>query len=138
MTTEMTFFDTSIFIYALECDDPRARALFEEACRSGPVGTSVLTITEYCAGCYKAGRDDMAERFLAFLRDLRFEVQPIDEETAREAAGIRARCPSFKSMDALHLASAAAAGAAVFYTNDKQLRQFRDGRLEVRMMDECE
>ena len=67
MTVKKTFFDTSIFIYALE---------------NGVI--------------------------------------------ALKAAEIRSRYETFKQMDALQIATAVVSGANVFYTNDKQLLQYRD------------
>ena len=73
----------------------------------------------------------MVTRFQKFLRDCDFEIHLIQEETALEAARIRAGYPAFKQLDALQLASAIAAEADVFYTNDKQLLQFTHDRMKV-------
>ena len=45
---------------------------------------------------------------------------------AFKAAEIRSRYEAFKQMDTLQLATAVVSGANVFYTNDKQLLQFRE------------
>ena len=50
---------------------------------------------------------------------------------ALTAAGIRSEYPGYKSMDALQLASALAAHADVFYTNDKQLLSYKNDKMKV-------
>ena len=52
------------------------------------------------------------------------------------AAGIRAEYPGYKSMDALQLASALAAHADVFYTNDKQLLSYSSKKMKVIGLDD--
>ena len=126
-----SYFDTSIFIYALENGSAKARSLLDRSMEYGEVGTSVITIMEYCAGCIRHDRPDMTTRFQHFLRNRHFEIHWIQEDTALTAAKIRADYPSFKQMDALQLASAITAEADVFYTNDKQLLQFAHDRMKV-------
>ena len=134
MTGRKTFFDTVMFIYALEAGDVRARTLFDEAIHAGPVGTSAVTVMEYCTGCLKHEDPDAAEHFLRFIKDLDFELTEIDEKVALDAARIRAEYPGLHAMDALQLAGARSAGADVFYTNDKRLMKFRDEHMAVREM----
>ena len=55
-----------------------------------------------------------------------FEVVPVNDEVALKAAEIRSHYHFFKQMDALQLATALVSGADVFYTNDKQLLQFKE------------
>ena len=51
---------------------------------------------------------------------------PVNDVIAFKAAEIRSQYEAFKQMDALQLATAVVSGANVFYTNDKQLLQFRE------------
>ncbi|MBQ7514698.1 MAG: type II toxin-antitoxin system VapC family toxin [Schwartzia sp.] len=125
------YFDTAIFIYALENKSERARRLITDSVHDGIVGISSITIMEYCAGCFRHGRPDIAARFQSFLRDYGFEIHPIQEDTALEAARIRALYPAFKPMDSLQLASAVMAEADEFHTNDKQLLQFTHERTKI-------
>ena len=60
-----------------------------------------------------------------------FEVVPIDDVIALKAAEIRANYPFFKAMDALQLATAFVSKADVFYTNDKQLVQYKEIAVEL-------
>lgn len=129
-----TYFDTALFIYALESKDDSVRKLFAECINDGEVGTSAVTILEYAAGCLKKATKDGKEsinRFRGFLNDHYFELTDIDEEVAIVAAGIRTEHPGFKSMDALQLASAVVAHADVFYTNDKQLLSYTNKKMKV-------
>ena len=64
--------------------------------------------------------------FKNFLRTLKFEVVPVNDEIALKAAEIRSNYPFFKQMDVLQLATACVLGANVFYTSDKQLLQFEE------------
>ena len=121
-----SFFDTSIFIYALENNSATARSLFQQALTEGVVGTSTITLMEYATGCFKHNRLDVLNNFQRFLKALRCEVVSVNDIIAFKAAEIRSRYEAFKQMDTLQLATAVVSGANVFYTNDKQLLQFRE------------
>ena len=121
-----SFFDTSIFIYALENDSEIARDLFQQAITVGTVGTSTITLMEYATGCFKHNRLDILNNFQRFLNALMVEVVPVNGVIAFKAAEIRSKYSSFKQMDALQIATAVVSGANVFYTNDKQLLQFQE------------
>ena len=121
-----SFFDTSIFIYALENDSKIAQDLFQQAITVGAVGTSTITLMEYATGCFKHNRLDILNNFQRFLNALMVEVVPVNDVIAFKAAEIRNRYSSFKQMDALQIATAVISGANVFYTNDKQLLQFQE------------
>ena len=125
-----SFFDTSIFIYALENNSVAARNLFQQALTDGTVGTSTITIMEYATGCLKHGKIERLNNFRYFLKALMFEVVPVDDTVAIKAAEIRANYQFFKAMDALQLATAFVSGADVFYTNDKQLLQYKEIAVE--------
>ena len=126
MIVKKSFFDTSIFIYALETDSTIARNLFQQALTEGIVGTSTITLMEYATGCFKHNRLDILDNFQRFLRAIKCEVIPVNGVVALKAAEIRSRYESFKQMDALQIATAIVSEANVFYTNDKQLLQFRE------------
>lgn len=121
-----SFFDTSLFIYALENDSEIARDLFQQAITVGAVGTSTITLMEYATGCFKHDRLDILKNFQRFLRALMIEVVPVNDVIAFKAAEIRSNYSSFKQMDALQIATAVVSGANVFYTNDKQLLLFQE------------
>ena len=126
-----SFFDTSIFIYALEDNSVAARNLFQQALTDGTVGTSTITIMEYATGCLKHGKIERLNNFRYFLKALMFEVVPVDDSVALKAAEIRSNYQFFKPMDALQLATAFVSRADVFYTNDKQLLQYKEIAVEL-------
>ena len=126
-----SFFDTSIFIYALENNSIEARNLFQQALTEGIVGTSTITIMEYATGCFKHGKIELLNNFRYFLKTLMFEVVPVDDVIALKAAEIRAHYQFFKPMDALQLATAFVSRSDVFYTNDKQLLQYKEIAVEL-------
>ena len=122
-----SFFDTSIFIYALENNSAAAaKNLFQQALIEGSLGTSTITLMEYATGCFKHGKIERLNNFRYFLKSLMFEVISVNDAVAIEAAGIRSKYQFFKQMDALQLAAAVVSEADVFYTNDKQLSQFKE------------
>lgn len=135
--TGKAFFDTAFFIYALENGDCKARDFILYMAEARNVGISIITVAEYLTGVIKNNKPEAAHRFESFLEDLNFEIKDVDKKVAYESAGIRARYPFFKQMDALIIASAKVAEADVFYTNDKQLKQYKDEQLEIVLYDEC-
>ena len=126
MTVKKSFFDTSIFIYALENNSAAAKNLFQKALIEGSLGTSTITLMEYATGCFKHGKIERLNNFRYFLKSLMFEVVSVNDAVAIEAAEIRSKYQFFKQMDALQLAAAVVSEADVFYTNDKQLSQFKE------------
>ena len=69
--------------------------------------------------------------FFEFLTDCNVQIQPIDINTAKKAAQIRARYKDFKTMDCLQLATACLQQCDLFLTNDRQLRQFYEVKCMV-------
>ena len=126
-----SFFDTSIFIYALENNSVTARNLFQQALSEGIVGTSTITIMEYATGCLKYGKMERLNNFRYFLKDLMFEVVPVNDVIALKATEIRSNYKFFKAMDVLQLATAFVSRADVFFTNDKQLLQYQEIAVEL-------
>lgn len=132
------YFDTALFIYALEKKDEKSRNIIEGAIADGAVGTSSITIMEYDTGCFKRDRLDISKRFHSFIKEYGFEICAVDEAVAVKAAEIRAQYTAFKQMDSLQLACASIANADIFYTNDKQLKQFSsDETLQVVLIEEA-
>lgn len=124
------FLDTAPFIYFLDADErygSRIRDIFEGILKSrGQLLTSTITCEEYLVYPYRTNNQEKIGAFFDFISDLHIPVYPIDIETAKIAALIRAKYRDFKGMDALQLASACVRGCDVFLTNDKQLRQFTE------------
>jgi len=118
------YWDTMLFIYWLE-DNPRysdrVQRIFERMReRQDQLFTSTFTVGETLVGFHKRGAIEAAARVRDFFRQGFVEVIPYTLETADLYADIRARI-GVSSIDAIHLACAAAAGTDLFLTNDKDL-----------------
>ncbi|NBH28169.1 PIN domain-containing protein [Lachnospiraceae bacterium] len=129
------FLDTTPLIYFLDADinyAEKVERIFEGLIenRSSMV-TSTVTCTEYLTYPYRTGNTEKIDVFFEFLTDCNVQIQPIDINTAKKAAQIRARYKDFKTMDCLQLATACLKQCDLFLTNDKQLRQFDEVKCMV-------
>lgn len=88
--------------------------------------TSTITITEYLIYPYRQKELKIINDFYSFVEDMEIGVREIDRKIAEKAAQIRAEYSSFKTMDSLQLATACITGCEMFFTNDKQLKQFKE------------
>ena len=118
----MDAFDADVLIYAAVPDHPlgrRVRALFPVAptTASGEVAGigSVLLIPELLTKPLRQGADAELEALSLLLS--RLDVRPTDEATADLAAALGASY-GLRAADAVHLATAVAAGADRFITNN--------------------
>lgn len=130
--------DTSPFIYHLEDVAPYSdltSALFQWISRSrGHAVTSTLTLLEVLVGPYRARDEARVNEFYARLTTFpHLEWMPPSLEIADRAAGLRA-AHGLRVPDAIQLATARAAGATLFLTNDRRLPSFDD--VEVVMLDD--
>ena len=122
------FIDTAPIIYYLQSSElyyANMKAFWNEYNECDYV-TSAITITEYLTYPYRREDMKLVNSFYAFINDMDILVKSIDERIAEKAAKIRAEYKSFKTMDALQLATACIMGCDLFLTNDKQLRQFKE------------
>jgi len=118
------YWDTMLFIYWLE-DHPQfakrvgtIRTRMEE--RQDQLITGAFTFGEVLAGIYRKGSADLARESRLLLEAVVSEVIPFNLETADHYARIRGIL-GLPPADAIHLASAAQAGADLFLTKDKKL-----------------
>ena len=129
--------DSNVLIYLLEGGGPRAEtaAAIVDAVADGTVeGTfAALGLTEVLTGPARAGDGARFERAADELRDLGLQIRPLDAEIAVEAAWLRGS-RGIEVMDGIHVATARAAGATVFVTNDRRIRS--DATLEVVYLDD--
>ena len=86
--------------------------------------SSDITTAEACVYPYRLGRLDWIRDFNSFIEDAPVEIIHTSDEIAHRTAQIRAQYPSFKTMDAIQIATALVGGCDGFLTNDKRLRQF--------------
>ena len=132
------FLDTAPIIYLIDADERYVEKiknfLQNTFDRGDSIVTSVITAEEYLVHPYKTKNSEKISDFYSFISECKVEVVDINLEISDKAALIRAEYPFFKSMDALQLSSAVKSGCSVFYTNDKQLKRFRE--LEISIVDE--
>lgn len=118
------YWDSMFFIYLLEANPtfgPQVLGILEEMDRRrDSLCTSIFCVGEVLTGLQKfssvAGISKVRQYFASDVVD----VLPFTIETAERFSLIRATTAA-KPADAIHLASAAAAGVDVFFTNDSRL-----------------
>ena len=129
--------DSNVLIHLLEDDGARAEtaaAIIDAIALGDAEGViSSLGVLETLVGPAQAGDAARFELVAAAIGDLGLGIVPLDAELAADAAWIRGR--SLVGLpDAIHLATARAAGATVLVTNDRRLRS--RARLEVVYLDD--
>jgi len=130
--------DANVVIYVLEDSGTLAdvgQALIDAA--EGGRTAAVLAgigLAEVASGPARSGNLALVERYAEMLGSMPgLLIQPITADIAVDAAVIRG-IRGIGMADAIHLASARAAGATAFVTNDRRLRG--SARLEVIYLDE--
>ncbi|OGO55635.1 MAG: hypothetical protein A2V85_12735 [Chloroflexi bacterium RBG_16_72_14] len=129
--------DANVLIYVIEANEehgPRARAVID-AIDQGAIRASLATVgqVEVLTGPARAGDAAAFELTAAAIRDVGLELTPLSAAVAEDAAWIRGQ-GGVELADAIHLASARAAGATAFITNDRGIKS-RPG-LEVLYLDD--
>lgn len=118
------YWDTMLFVYWLE-DHPehseRVGVIRQKMrARGDTLCTSALTLGEVLTAVYKQGDQAVADQVKAVLHSSAVELLPFTSATADGYARIRAR-NRVAPADAIHLATASAAGVDLFLTNDRRL-----------------
>jgi predicted nucleic acid-binding protein len=132
--------DSNVLVYVLERSEPRAmigRALidaFESGLTRGVL--SVIGLAELTAGPARLADPAHVERYGEQIRSIEgLHLQPLTVEIALDA-GILRGVRGIGLADAIHLASARAAGATAFVTNDRRLHS--SAHLEIVYLDDLE
>lgn len=117
-----------LFVYLLEGNPifgPMVRGILQEMTeRNNIFCTSVFSIGEVLCGPRKTGSQSGADRVKQFFVSGSVEVLPFTLETADRFSMIRTTT-RVHPPDAIHLATAATAGADLFLTNDQDLLPLR-------------
>jgi len=121
----LIYWDTMLFVYLIE-EHPEyyetvEKLVLQMAERGDTLCTSIFTRGEALVGAQKAGSEQIAQRLRDYLQPPIVSLLPFTLETADHYARIRAT-NKVSPADAIHLASAAAAGVDLFLTNDRSLR----------------
>ena len=136
--SRITAFDADVLIYAAAEEHPlgaRIAPLFAGAAPAEAVGVgSVLLLAEVLA---KPMRDDPDSAEVAVLVGLlsRLRLVGFDEATARLALSLSV-AHGLRAADAVHLASAVAAGAERFLTNNRKDFRKTIGEIDIVYPDE--
>jgi predicted nucleic acid-binding protein len=94
--------------------------------------TSVMTVLEVLTGAKRRKDDVLVRRYESlFTESAGVVVLDIDMDIARRAAELRAKY-GVRTADAIHLATALAAGASAFVTTDRRLARVKE--IEVRVL----
>jgi len=122
----LVYWDTNLFIYLIQ-EHPHYYPLLDRliirlAERGDEICTSIFTRGEILVGPIKNRETSIQQTIKDYLRPPFVEMLPFTLETADHYARI---CADNKIMpaDAIHLATAAAAGVDVFLTNDRSLHR---------------
>ncbi len=120
------YLDSNILIYLVEgnatLNDLVLAAFREIDTHKVMLYTSEITITECLNGAYRAGVEELAQKYLEILGTEEFiTLLPIDSDVCVEAARLGAHY-RLKTLDAIHLASATLAGCQALLTKDSGFR----------------
>ena len=130
--------DSNLFIYLIEDVEPWADRVADllTAVNSG-MATAVMSaigMTEVLSGPARDGDLDRLERNNDDIRSISgLSITPLGPDVAADAAVIRG-VRGISLADAVHLATARAAGATAFVTNDRRIRG--SAKLEVVYLDD--
>jgi len=119
-------FDANVFIYLFEGSGAlsQAAASVLDAVSAGRATgiAATIALSEVIVGPVRAGDETMAERYLDAIRSIEhLDVVPATLEIAADAGFVRGRT-GLTLADALHVATARAAGASILVTNDRRIR----------------
>lgn len=125
------FLDTAPVIYFIEAHEEYGSLvkIIVDAFQSGQVKAylSVITIAEVLPKPVSEGEEELVAKFLAFLKHgENLTLLEITSQIAERAGRLRSKYESLKTVDALQISSAIAAGADVFVTNDIRLKVVKE------------
>ena len=120
------YLDTNVFIYAVEAVAEYASAIdtLFSLIEAGGIAafTSELTLAEALAKPFEGGRQDIAKLYEELLSPSPWlSVLPVERTLLIEAARLQARL-GLRLPDAIHVATATAAGCDVLLPNDRRLK----------------
>jgi predicted nucleic acid-binding protein len=129
------YVDTQTLIYAIESNSTYAPVVdpFLKEVEAGRVElvTSELTVMEVLVRPIRLGDQPLIDRYEGFFVLPNVRLLPVTLDVLRSAARLRATIPKLRTPDAIHAASALAAGVSLFVTNDFAFRTVPGLMVEV-------
>jgi predicted nucleic acid-binding protein len=124
------YLDSNILIYLVEGNvelGDLVLAAFREIENNNIVlYTSEITVTECLNGAYRAGLEELAQKYLELLSSEEFIILlPVDSDVCIEASRIGAE-HRLKTVDSIHLASATLAVCQALLTNDSGFKSTKN------------
>jgi predicted nucleic acid-binding protein len=118
--------DANVFVYLFEGEGDLSDVAVSllDAISDGRTSglAATIALSEVIVGPVRAHEETTAERYVDAIRSIEhLDVVPATAEIAADAGFIRGRS-GLTLADALHVATARAAGASVLVTNDRRLR----------------
>jgi predicted nucleic acid-binding protein len=124
------YLDSNILIYLVEGNAELGElvlAAFREIdIHNITLHTSEITVTECLNGAYRAGLEELAQKYLELLGAEEFiSLLPVDSDVCIEAARVGAE-HRLKTVDSIHLASATLVGCQALLTNDSGFKSTKN------------
>lgn len=131
----LIYLDSCAIIYLVEAASPfHAGVVAKLKALRGPasalLATSRLSLLECRSRPLRDGDEAPLAAYDSFFRSPSLRIVELDAAVIDRATAFRAKY-GLKAPDALHLASAAVAGASVFLTGDAALRRCAEVKVEV-------
>ncbi len=127
--------DSSIFIYAIEqhieFGVPASTVIDRGSSKEIELVSSELAIMESMVRPLRANDTEIVRDFDLLFGVRWLEFVAIDRTLLRAAAALRARHPSLRTPDAIHLATANQSAIDVFLTNDRMLATICGSRAKL-------
>lgn len=118
------YWDSMLFIFWLEDHPQYAKRIREIQSwmqkRDDQLCTSIFTLAEMLTLPFRRAHQEQTEQIYTFFKSPLIELLPFTEATAVRYARIRGE-QRISPADAMHLASAAERGVALFLTQDRKL-----------------
>lgn len=131
--------DSMIFIYLFEADErfyEKTQSIFDQV-ESGEISavTSEMSVIEVLSPEKYIESDGLRGEITRFFQESDgLSILSVNREIALIAASLRRENKFLRTPDAIQLATAVVAGAALFVTNDKKLQKVKVGSMKVRIL----
>ncbi|MCS7065774.1 MAG: PIN domain-containing protein [Fimbriimonadales bacterium] len=117
------YLDTSVVIYLVERIEPFCSVALNLIPAQAQLVSSELALAESLVVPFRQQNPALIQAYRSFFQTVLREVSPVSWTVLEQAAQLRA-VHRFTLLDAVHCASAMAAGCDWFLTNDTDLRSF--------------